>query len=210
MNSDFNKTISEMDKLKTKKTKNRTMEEQIALLNTAKNNVKDKESELLLLKPTNLDRSMAMFIDLFCAMILSAILTPLFQHSLDRYIMQTLNMGFNGLDAQAGGSLGEADSMSMLYPILHGFYLVFFMVVILGIFGFFTGYTPGTRFYKFNVYDYKTKEIVTLTRRTMRAALFMLDMMFMFGLGSLSGFFNAEGRTIEDKICKTILLKEKK
>lgn len=210
MNSDFNKTINEMDKLKTKKIKNRTMEEQMSLLNTAKNNVQDKEGELFLFKPTNLDRSMAMFIDLFCAMILSAILTPLFQHSIDIFIMKSFSIGFSGLDAQAGAELGEADSMSMLYPILHGFYIVLFTVIILGIFGFLTGYTPGTRFYKLNVYDYKNKEIVTLTRRIMRASLFMLDMIFIFGLGSLSGFFHAEGRTIEDKICRTILLKEKK
>lgn len=210
MNSDFSKTISEMDKLKTKKTQKRTMEEQMALLNTAKNNIKEKESQSFLSVPTNFDRSMAMLIDLFCAMILSAILTPLFQNNLDKFIMQALNSGFNSLEAQSGGGMADVGTMSMLYPILHGFYIVSFMIIILGILGFFTGYTPGTRFYRLNVYYYKNKEIITLTRRTIRASLFMLDMMFLFGLGSLSGFFNAEGRTIEDKICKTILLKEKK
>lgn len=206
MPQDFSKTISQMDKIKTKKNRDRSLEEQVNLIEQAKLKSQSSSQPLYTI-PTNSDRSFAAFIDLTCSFFIAFILCFLFQSKLDSIFLNLFNLG-NVLNET--GIDSDTSSSAIISAILHTMYPVILTIVILGIMGFFTGHTPGTKLYRLNIYDYKSKEQISVTRRTTRAVLFVLDMIFLFGIGSLTGFMSPEGRTMQDKLCRTILLKNKK
>lgn len=158
-----------------------------------------KKHKITLDIPNRGVKSIATIINLILAYSISYLLSLLIAHKIDNLITSQIDPMINGVSID----------MELLLSFLHFLYPLFICIFVFSIMGFFTGFTPGDRIFRLNVYDYESKQQINFTQRLTRFFLFLIDLLFCLGIGTMVAIFNKEGRTFADKISKTIILQNK-
>jgi len=81
-------------------------------------------------------------------------------------------------------------------------------MLITAIMSLFVGYSPGDKIIHLKLVMKETNELAGLNIRIVRSVLYILDICFLLGLGCFIAFFNKDGRTLEDFITRTIIMKD--
>lgn len=158
------------------------------------------------------EKSLSFLINFTLSLVISFLVVSLFTKQLDVYssnkITSTINpfLSIGGVDSVSTISPDEIiDDMSFLFHIS---YILFMGMLITAIMSLFVGYSPGDRIIHLKLVMKETNELAGLNIRIIRALLYILDICFLLGLGCFIAFFNKDGRTLEDFITRTIIMKD--
>lgn len=161
-----------------------------------------RKKTLLIIPPRGV-KSIATSINLTIAYAISVLINMLIENKIDVFLSTKMELS-------SSSTLLDPSTVEVLFMVLHFIYPIVICLFVFAVMGFFTGYTPGDKIFKLKLCNYEDKEPVELSTRFQRFALFLTDLIFLLGVGTMFAIFNKEGRTLEDKICKTIVLKEVK
>lgn len=158
------------------------------------------------------EKSLSFLINFILSLFISFLVITVFAKQLDTYSSNKITSTINPLL-----SIGGVDSASTINPneiiegmsfLFHLTYILFMGMLITAIMSLFVGYSPGDKIIHLKLVMKETNELAGLNIRIVRALLYILDICFLLGLGCFIAFFNKDGRTLEDFITRTIIMKD--
>lgn len=158
------------------------------------------------------EKSLSFLINFILSLFISFLVITIFAKQLDTYSSNKITSTINPLL-----SIGGVDSASTINPneiiegmsfLFHLTYILFMGMLITAIMSLFVGYSPGDKIIHLKLVMKETNELAGLNIRIVRALLYILDICFLLGLGCFIAFFNKDGRTLEDFITRTIIMKD--
>lgn len=158
------------------------------------------------------EKSLSFLINFILSLFISFLVITVFAKQLDTYSSNKITSTINPLL-----SIGGVDSASTINPneiiegmsfLFHLTYILFMGMLITAIMSLFVGYSLGDKIIHLKLVMKETNELAGLNIRIVRALLYILDICFLLGLGCFIAFFNKDGRTLEDFITRTIIMKD--